>query len=122
MTGGGRSKATEPPVPESERMLRHTWTAYFSDRETLAGFERMGAALADYAREAGLWGADFVRTPLAAIADDLESLAACLEEVASAPTQTTVKPEELFLTVGAKGWAVTISGVVTGIRAGLDAG
>ncbi len=67
-----------------------------------------------------MWGTDPVRQPLAAVADDLDSLAACLMEVAEAPAHATVSPEDLVLAVSARRWAVTISRIVTGIRAGLD--
>ncbi len=57
---------------------------------------------------------------LAGIGADLESLAACLEEVAETSADSTVSHEELALCVMARAWAGELQVIVTGIRTALD--
>ena len=85
------AQSTCPP-PESDRMLRHTWLRGFDTPAPLTLFEQLGATLADYAREAGLWGLDMAAEPLAAIAEDLDSLAVCLTEVRDTPDRLAALP------------------------------
>ncbi len=58
---------------------------------------------------------------LQGIGADLDSLAACLEEVADTPTDSTVSRDELVLCVAARSWAVDLRAIVAGIRTGLGA-
>ena len=60
--------------------------------------------------------------PLAAIAEDLDSLAVCLTEVRDAPTDSRPSPAELVLCRQAGTWAETVRSVVAEIREALDAG
>jgi hypothetical protein len=118
-----RLECTRPPeVPlESDRMLRHTWLHGFDDPEPFAALDGLGAVIADYAREARAWSTDGVREPLGAIAADLDSLAACLVEVAEVPSDSRVSRGDLALCVAARKWAVDLGAVAAGIRAGLSA-
>ncbi len=113
----------QPPAPEveSERMIRHTWLAAFDEPVGLAQLEQVGAAIVHHAREAGLWGLDVPRS-MAGIGADLDSLAACLEEVADTPAASTVTREDLAVCVAARSWAGELRAIVAGIRAGLGEG
>jgi hypothetical protein len=109
------------PPPESDRMLRYTWLSGFDEPAPLTLLEQLGATLGDYAREAGMWSTDMAAEPLAAIAEDLDSLAACLTEVRDAPTDSRPSPTELVLCRQAGDWADTVCSVVAEIRGALAA-
>jgi len=99
-------------------VLRHTWLCGFDSPEPLTAFEKIGAAVADYGREAGMWGSD-VPGSLVAIADDFDSLGACLEEVMDAPAASCVSRELLPLCRWAEAWAEPVRRVGAETREAL---
>lgn len=116
-----RQDSTVPQSP-LDTPIRATYAAGFDDPAGVEALAQLGEALLSYAREAGLWGADFVRTPLTAIAEDLDGLAACLAEVHDAPSESVIQAEDLGLCNEAGAWAEHVRAVVLEIRAGLAAG
>jgi hypothetical protein len=105
-----------PPPLESERVLRHTWTRGFDEPEHVELLAQLGAVLADYARESNSWreGHDrgIVPDALAAIADDLDSLAGCLDEVA----EDRAEAEDVHLCRKADTWVARVRGLVSEVR------
>jgi hypothetical protein len=117
------SDRNDSTVPQSplEIPLRATYSALFDDAAPVEALARLGDALLTYAQEARAAGADFVRSPLASIADDLDSLVACLAEVRDAPSESRIEAENLGLCSEAGAWSEMVRRVVLEIRAALDA-
>jgi hypothetical protein len=118
-----QEQSIQPP-PESDRMLRHTWIWQFEESDRISDFlDALGDLVLEYAREGHAWGGSdewkIIPGSLNAIAEDLESLAACLEEVANEPAESSVTREDLVLCRKAETWREAVRGIVLEIRRGI---
>lgn len=92
-----RQKSTAPPEPLDayDAVLRRAWATRFDNPVVPEALEQVGRLLTDSCQEGHLWGTTHdlgvVRCGLAAVAEDLESLAHFLgTEVADGPTTYSV--------------------------------
>lgn len=111
-----------PPRPRSETMLRSTWAYRFTQKEVQETFRLLGALFLDTAQEADRWdesphAVGLVPESVEAAADDLESLALYLDEIAEAPAEYTIPKADLMQCHRAAAWAEGLRRLVAEIRA-----
>lgn len=115
--------ADTPPEPY-DVVVRRTWAVRFNDPAVPASLETVGQMLTEVHQEAGRWGTTggrgVVRAGLAAVAEDLASLADFLAiEIARAPQEYKLTREEVELATGAGLWRERILAVVQAINEDL---
>lgn len=121
---------TTPPEPRRDgyaTVVRGTWACRFDNPAVPAALETVGQMLADSHQESGTWGTTggrgVVRCGLLAVAADLKSLGEFLAlEVAGAPTDYELAPEELDLAHQAATWRVRLLALAREIRRAVDPG
>jgi hypothetical protein len=91
-------------------MLRSTWAYRFTQEEVPEAFRLLGALFLDAAPEADRWdesprAVGLVPESVEAAAEDLESLALYLDEIAEAPAEYTIQKADLMQCHRAAAWA-----------------
>lgn len=99
---------TPPPIESArEAVWRQTFLAQFDDPRDRGALQRFGDLLSTLAFGAGYLGERgraLAAVEVEAVADDLDQLAACLQEIAASPTHSEVNESELVLCVDSSGW------------------